>query len=65
VLVLAGAVDPKTSRPLIEKTFGGLPSGSAPKAALPAEPPQRETRVVVKEKDARRAYLDMGFTAPR
>jgi zinc protease len=64
VLVLAGAVDPKTSRPLIEKTFGGLPSGSAPKAALPAEPPQRETRVVVKEKDARRAYLDMGFHGP-
>jgi zinc protease len=64
VLVLAGAVDPKTSRPLIEKTFGGLPSGSAPKAALPAEPPQGETRVVVKEKDARRAYLDMGFHGP-
>jgi len=64
VLVLAGAVDPETSRPLIEKTFGQLAPGSAPKAAMPAEPPQAETRVVVKEKDARRAYLDMGFHGP-
>ena len=64
VLVLAGAVDPQTSRPLIERTFGQLPPGSAPEAVLPAEPPQRETRVVVKEKDARRAYLDMGFHGP-
>jgi len=64
VLVLAGAVDPATSRPLIEKTFGRLPPGSAPKGPMPAEPPQEETRVVVKEKDARRAYLDMGFHGP-
>jgi zinc protease len=64
VLVLAGAVDPKTSRPLIEKTFGQLAPGSAPRAVMPPEPPQKETRVVVKEKDARRAYLDMGFHGP-
>jgi zinc protease len=64
VLVLAGAVDPAASRPLIEKTFGRLPSGSAPQAAIPAEPAQEETRVVVKEKDARRAYLEMGFHGP-
>ena len=64
VLVIAGSVDPKTSRPLIEKTFGQLPPGSAPESPRPAEPPQRETRVVVKEKDARRAYLEMGFHGP-
>ena len=64
VLVIAGAVDPKTSRPLVERTFGQLPPGSAPEAPRPVEPPQRETRVVVKEKDARRAYLDMGFHGP-
>jgi len=64
VLVIAGAVDPKTSRPLIEKTFGRLPAGSAPEAPRPVEPPQRETRVVVKERDARRAYLEMGFHGP-
>ncbi|MEK7365538.1 MAG: insulinase family protein, partial [Candidatus Deferrimicrobiota bacterium] len=64
VLVIAGNVDPKTSRPLIEKTFGQLAPGSAPQGAMPAEPPQKETRVVVKEKDARRAYLDMGFHGP-
>ena len=64
VLVIAGAVDPKTSRPLVERTFGQLPPGSAPEAPRPAEPSQRETRVVVKEKDARRAYLDLGFHGP-
>ena len=64
VLVIAGAVDPKTSRPLVERTFGQLPPGSAPSAAIPAEPPQRETRVVVTEKDARRAYLEMAFHGP-
>jgi len=64
VLVLAGAVDPRSSRPLIEKTFGRLPPGSAPPAPMPDEPPQEETRVVVKEKDARRVYLDMGFHGP-
>ena len=64
VLVIAGAVDPKTSRPLIERTFGQLPSGSVPGAAIPAEPPQAETRVVIKEKDARRAYLEMAFHGP-
>lgn len=64
VLVIAGNVDPKTSRPLIERTFGALPPGSAPEVPRPAEPTQRETRVVVREKDARRAYLDMGFHGP-
>jgi len=38
--------------------------GSAPESKRPVEPPQRETRVVVKEKDARRAYLEMGFHGP-
>jgi zinc protease len=64
VLVIAGAVDLKTSRPLIEKTFGQLSAGPAPNDVIPAEPPQGETRVVVKEKDARRAYLDVGFHGP-
>lgn len=64
VLVLAGDVEPNASRPMVEKTFGQLAPGSAPRAAMPAEPPQRETRVVVKEKDARRAYLEMGFHGP-
>ena len=64
VLVIAGNVDPKTSRPLIEKTFGRLPPGSAPVSLRTAEPPQKEIRVVVKEKDARRVYLEMGFHGP-
>ena len=64
VLVIAGDVDPYTSRPMIEKTFGRLPPGSAPESPRPPEPAQRETRVVVKERDARRAYLEMGFHGP-
>jgi len=64
VLVIAGDVDPKASRPLIERTFGKLPPGSAPESPRPVEPPQTETRAVVKEKDARRAYLEMGFHGP-
>jgi zinc protease len=64
VLVLAGDVDPKTARPLIEKTFGRLPSRQVAVEKIPAEPPQAGTRVVLKEKDARRVYLEMGFHGP-
>ncbi len=48
VLVIAGAVDPKTSRPLIERTFGQLPPGSAPegrdagRAAAEGDPGRRQ-----------------------
>jgi len=64
VLVIAGGVDPAAVRPLVEKTFGRLPARAAPVRELPTEPPQTETRVVLKEKDARRAYLEMGFHGP-
>jgi zinc protease len=64
VLVITGGVDPKASRPLVEKTFGKLPPRPVPEMKMPAEPPQNGTRVVVKEKDARRVYLEMGFHGP-
>ncbi len=64
VLVIAGGVDPKASRPLVEKTFGKLPARRVTKAKMPVEPKQKKTRVVLKEKDARRAYLEMGFHGP-
>lgn len=64
VLVIAGGVDPKASRPLVEKTFGKLTARRVPKAETPVEPAQKKTRVVLKEKDARRAYLEMGFHGP-
>jgi zinc protease len=64
VLVIAGGVDPKAARPLIEKTFGRLPLRPVPERTLPVEPQQKGTRVVLKEKDARRAYLEMGFHGP-
>jgi len=64
VLVIAGNVDPKTSRPLVERTFGQLPRQPVSEGKTPAEPQQKETRVVLKEKDARRVYLEMGFHGP-
>ena len=64
VLVITGGVDPKAARPIIEKTFGRLQPRSAPKADLPVEPPQNETRVAIMEKDAGLVYLEMGFHGP-
>ena len=65
VLVITGGVDPKASRPIIEKTFGRLPRPRlAPAADFPVEPPQNETRVAISEKDAGLVYLEMGFHGP-
>ncbi|HEX9190965.1 MAG TPA: pitrilysin family protein [Candidatus Deferrimicrobiaceae bacterium] len=64
VLVIAGDVDPGAARPLIERTFGQLPRQPVSEEKMPAEPPQKEIRVVLKEKDARRVYLEMGFHGP-
>jgi zinc protease len=64
VLVIAGGVDPAAVRPLVEKTFGKLPPHPVPALHMPAEPPQTEIRVALKERDARRAYIEMGFHGP-
>lgn len=64
VLVIAGDVDPAKARPMIERTFGALKGHSDPGGKIPAEPPQKELRVTVQERDAKRVYLDMGFHGP-
>lgn len=64
VLVIAGDVDPETARPLIEKTFLPLKTHEAPPGEAPDEPPQQEIRVKIQERDAKRAYLDIGFHGP-
>jgi zinc protease len=64
VLVIAGDVNPGKARPAIEKAFLPLPTHEAPSADAPAEPPQENTRVKVQERDAKRAYLDIGFHGP-
>jgi zinc protease len=64
VLVIAGDVDPGSARPLIEKTFLPLASQDAQPAEATAEPPQKETRVKIQERDAKRAYLDIAFHGP-
>lgn len=64
VLVIAGDVDPAKARPMIERTFGALKGHPAPGGTIPVEPPQKEIRVKVQERDAKRVYLDMGFHGP-
>ncbi len=64
VLVIAGDVDPETARPLIEKSFLPLSSHGAPPGDAPAEPPQREIRVRIQERNAKRAYIDIGLHGP-
>jgi zinc protease len=64
VLVIAGDVDPVKARPMIEKTFLPLKGDAVSALEAPAEPPQEGIRVKIQEKDARRAYLDVGFPGP-
>ncbi|MCL5966789.1 MAG: insulinase family protein [Deltaproteobacteria bacterium] len=64
VLVIAGDVDPAAARPLVEKTFLPLKLREVPRTVMPAEPPQDGVRATVKERDAKRAYLDIGFPGP-
>ena len=64
VLVIAGDVDAKTARPMIEKAFSPLEGHPPPPGRTPAEPPQDGIRVKIQEKDARRAYLELGFPGP-
>ncbi len=64
VLVIAGDIDPGAARPLIEKAFLPLKGHAAPKSPVSAEPGQEGIRVKVQERDAKRAYLDVGFPGP-
>ncbi|MGA7105266.1 MAG: pitrilysin family protein [Candidatus Deferrimicrobiaceae bacterium] len=64
VLVIAGDVDQETARPLIEKAFLPLKTHQPPSDGAPAEPPQKEIRVKIQEREAKRAYLDIGFHGP-
>ncbi|GAB4370750.1 MAG: pitrilysin family protein [Deltaproteobacteria bacterium] len=64
VLVIAGNVDPGAARPMIEKTFGRLRGHAEPGGKIPEEPPQKEIRVAIQEREAKRVYLDLGFHGP-
>jgi zinc protease len=44
VLVIAGNIDVATAKPLVEKWFGPIPSGTKYNRALPVEPAQTEAR---------------------
>jgi len=64
VLVIAGDVDPAKARPMIDRTFGTLKGHAHPGEKIPGEPPQKEIRVTVQERDTNRVYLDLGFHGP-
>jgi len=63
VLVIAGAVDPKTSRPLIEKTFGSFPP--VPRRRRPGRSSRRRERPGRRQGEGRAARLHRdGFHGP-
>jgi zinc protease len=64
VLLVVGDVDPGKARPLIEKTFLPLKSRATAKRELPAEPPQKEIRVKIQDRDVKRTYIELGFHGP-
>jgi zinc protease len=64
VLVIAGDVDPAKARPMIKKAFLPLKGHAPPPAGTPAEPPQEGIRVKIQERDAGRAYIELGFPGP-
>ena len=64
VLVITGDVDPEEARPLVEKAFLPLRAHGTPPAVAPTEPPQDGIRVTVREREAKRAYLDIAFHGP-
>jgi zinc protease len=48
----------------IEKTFGGIPPGIAPKQEKPKDPPQAGERRISVRKEAQLPFLVMGYRAP-
>jgi len=48
----------------IEKTFGGIPQGVAPKQEKPKDPPQAGERRISVKKEAQLPFLVMGYRVP-
>jgi len=48
----------------IEKTFGAIPPGTAPKQEKPKDPPQAGERRISVKKDAQLPFLVMGYRVP-
>jgi len=62
-IAMAGDVDPRKVRKLVEKYFGGIPSGPKPEPVETAEPPQRGERRVVIE-DTSQPQIRIGYHIP-
>ena len=64
VLVIAGAVDEATARPLVDEFFGSIPSGETPPPVLTVEPPQLGERRVTIRREGRAQYFRAAFHVP-
>jgi zinc protease len=62
-LVVAGDVDPAYVRREVERRFGNMPGGRAPRR-LASEPAQTAPRAVAALRDVNEAYVAVGFHVP-
>ena len=62
-LVIAGDVDPAHVRRQVERRFGNMPCGRAPRR-LATEPAQTAPRAVAALRDVNEAYVAVGFHVP-
>ncbi|RPI04487.1 MAG: insulinase family protein, partial [Zetaproteobacteria bacterium] len=64
VLVIVGDIQTQPTLDLVQKYFGGLPSGPTPPPVLPREPARRGERRVVVKGAGSTAYLQAFFDTP-
>ena len=63
VVAVVGDIDTKTALPMLERYFGRIPSGPAPKPMATIEPPQHALRTVVLHEASQPIYLE-GYHRP-
>ncbi|MDE1161841.1 MAG: pitrilysin family protein [Acidobacteriaceae bacterium] len=63
VVALVGDIDPKTALPMLEKYFGRIPAGPAPKPLVTVEPKQNAERDVVLHERTQPMFLE-GYHRP-
>lgn len=64
-LVVVGHFDKDAILPLIEKTFGQIPKGTAPRSPAIQEPPQEaDKRIILRREEARLPYVLLAYHCP-
>jgi len=64
VLVVVGDFDTRRVVPKIKELFGALKPGVLPSCVIPEEPPQKEMRAVVFDKEIQEGYFSLAFHIP-